>query len=275
MKIVCQAFLLLSLTFLTVSLKSQEAVKLWDDATIAANGEDRPEIFIHQAKDNPNGKAIVICPGGAYVHLSMNYEGHDVAKWLSEKGITGVVLKYRMPKKERKDVPLDDVKAAIRYVRDNAEQLGVDKDKVGVMGFSAGGHLASSLSTHYNTDVTNTRPNFSVLFYPVISMGAITHEGSKINLLGEKPSVTDVYRYSNENQVSVNTPPTLLLLSDDDKIVVPENSICYYESLKKNGIPSAMYIFPEGGHGWGFNTNFKYHDQMKDLLEMWLNDLSL
>lgn len=274
MRIGYRTLLIVVLTLCSMNTKSQETVRLWDDATVSVKGEPSPELFVYKASENLDGKAIVICPGGGYAGLAMDHEGHDVAKWLSEKGITAAVLKYRMPKGQ-KDIPLEDAQAAMRYMRDNAVALDIDKNKVGILGFSAGGHLAATLSNQYATSGTNTRPDFSVLFYPVITMERATHGGSKRNLMGENPSVTDIHRFSNERQVTVNTPPTILLLSDDDKSVPSDNSVQYYEALKRNALPATMYIFPEGGHGWGFRSSFKYYNQMTTLLEMWLNDLSL
>ena len=263
---------------------SQEVIKLWDKAPLAPDQQEHiaeenrttdlsvTELHIYKATNNPTGKAVIICPGGGYSRLAMDHEGKQVAEWMTQRGISAFVLTYRMPDK-RKYVPLSDAQQAIRYVRDNAEKLGIDKNKIGIVGFSAGGHLASTASTHYAATGTSTRPDFAILFYPVVTMGEGTHGGSKRNLLGEKPSATDIYTFSNENQVTVNTPTTILLLSDDDKSVVPANSINYYKALKNNNIPAAMYIFPEGGHGWGFRQNFKYHNEMSSLLEKWLTDL--
>ncbi len=173
-----------------------------------------------------------------------------------------------------KEIPLDDAWQAMRYMRKNAEKYNVKADKIGISGFSAGGHLASTASTHFSKEGTSTRPDFSILFYPVITMGDATHQGSKNNLLGKEASEEDVLNFSNEKQITAETPPTILLLSDNDKVVVPENSISYYTALKKNNVPASMYIFPEGGHGWGMNSNYKYRSQFLDLLENWLKDIN-
>ncbi|HCC51948.1 MAG TPA: xylanase, partial [Porphyromonadaceae bacterium] len=201
-----------------------------------------------------------------------DHEGLMVARWLNKEGIAAFILKYRMPNKH-KEVPLDDAQQAIRYVREHAGEYGVNVSKIGICGFSAGGHLASTASTHFATTGTSTRPDFSILFYPVITMTELTHGGSRNNLLGENPPKTDIYLFSNEKQVNVNTPPAILLLSDDDKVVLPENSIWYYEALKRNDIPATMYIFPTGGHGWGFRDTYVYYQQMTDLLSKWLKAL--
>ena len=198
--------------------------------------------------------AVVICPGGGYAGLAIQHEGSEFAKWLNGQGITAFVLKYRMPNKH-KEVPLDDAQQAMRYVRKHANEFGIDANKVGIAGFSAGGHLAATTSTHYTTEGTSTKPDFSILFYPVITMEMATHGGSRSNLLGDKPLPEDIQFFSNEKQINANTPPAILLLSDDDKSVSPVNSVFYYEALKKNNIPATMYIFPKGGHGWGIGSN--------------------
>lgn len=216
--------------------------------------------------------AVVICPGGGYAGLAIQHEGSQFAKWLNGQGITAFVLKYRMPNKH-KEVPLDDAQQAIRYVREHANEFGVDTNKIGIAGFSAGGHLAATASTHYTTEGVSTRPDFSILFYPVITMETATHGGSRSNLLGDKPQSEDIQFFSNEKHVNTNTPPAILLLSDDDKSVPTTNSVLYYESLKKNSVPATMYIFPKGGHGWGMNIDFEYHSQMLELLGRWLDNL--
>lgn len=283
-----KSLLMVALLITTVNVSAQEVVKLWSDKaaptdnkidkpeewqrnnTWAVNVSD-PELHIYRP-EKPNGIAVVICPGGGYAGLAMTYEGGDAAKWLNTKGITAFVLKYRMPNKYS-SVPLEDGHQAMRYVRENAAKFGLNPQKVGIMGSSAGGHLASTISTHYATEGTSTRPDFSILFYPVITMNDATHRGSKNNLLGDKPTLSDVHRFSNENQVTVNTPPTILLLSDDDKVVPTYNSEVYYSALKRNNVPAAMYIFPTGGHGWGFKEEFIYHEEMKSLLGRWLDEV--
>lgn len=287
MMTVRRVLLIIVVLIVTIIVNGQEIVKLWSegaptDNKIIAKEEwqrggtwvinvSEPELYIYKP-EKANGVAVVICPGGGYAGLAMEHEGKDVATWLNSKGITALILKYRMPN-GNSVVPLEDGQEAMRYVRRNAKKLGVDPAKVGILGFSAGGHLASTISTHYGTGEVNTRPDFSILFYPVITMEEATHGGSRLNLLGEKPSDADKYRFSNEEQVTVNTPPTILLLSDDDKSVPTWNSEQYYTALKRNDIPAAMYIFPEGGHGWGFGKDFKYHEDMKSLLGKWLDKL--
>lgn len=262
---------------------AQNVVKLWEGNPPTDNkltGEEKnengrisnvsdPTITIYRADAKKDKKtAIVICPGGGYVILAAKHEGSEYAEWLQSEGYTAVVLKYRLPNKN-KNVPLDDAQQAMRYVRSKAKEWGIEK--VGISGFSAGGHLASTASTHFKDQ--ETRPDFSVFFYPVITMDPETHGGSKKNLLGDSPSKSDLYVFSNEKQVNANTPPAIFLLSDDDTVVWPKNSIMYYEALKLNNVPATMYIFPTGGHGWGMNKSFLYHNEMKSLLLSWLTAL--
>ncbi len=176
------------------------------------------------------------------------------------------MLKYRLPN-GHSEIPLADAQQAMRVIRKNAESWGVDPHKVGVTGFSAGGHLASTLLTHFDA---GSRPDFGILFYPVITMGDATHSGSRDNLLGKDPSGALLYRFSNEWHVTADTPPTMIFYSDDDKIVPPANGILFYASLKAAEVPAAMYFFPSGGHGWGFNRDFKYHEAMKAAVMDWI-----
>lgn len=221
-------------------------------------------VFLADAKI-ANGTAVVICPGGAYHHLSINKEGYKTAKWLNTLGISAFVLKYRLPSdlimKDKSIGPLQDAQEAIRMVRRNAEKWKLNPDKIGVIGFSAGGHLASTLATKFDEKVytpkddTSARPDFSILIYPVISMqDAITHKGSKTNLLGENPSVEMTDKYSNEKQVNNTTPKTFIVHATDDKLVPVENSINYYLALKENNIPVEMHIYENGGHGFGLGV---------------------
>lgn len=271
----------------TVCADAQRVIKLWESNPPVKNNITEPENNVDHwitnvseaeltiylpSKELNTQKAVVVCPGGGYAGLASMHEGTLVAQWLNKQGIAAFVLKYRMPNKH-KTVPLDDAWQAIRYVREHATEFNIRPDKIGIAGFSAGGHLASTASTHFAPTGTSTCPDFSILFYPVISMNETTHAGSRSNLLGDNPSLSDLYLFSNEKQVNNATPPTILLLSDDDKVVLPQNSIAYYEALKKNDIKATMYIFPEGGHGWGFRENFKYYNEMTSLLASWLKDI--
>lgn len=226
-----------------------------------------PTLTVYVAK-NSNGKAIVACPGGGYVHLAMDHEGHDMAAWFNAQGITYAVLKYRMPN-EHHEVPLSDALQAIRLVREHAEEWNIEK--VGIMGSSAGGHLASTAATHYTDD---SRPDFQILFYPVISMDpSICHKGSRERLIGKTPTDDLVQLYSNELQVTAQTAPAFIMHSSDDRVVPVENSLRYYQALVKNKVPASLHCYPTGGHGWGYNDNFKYKRQWTGELEKWLREL--
>ncbi|RUA11931.1 MAG: alpha/beta hydrolase [Flavobacteriia bacterium] len=224
-----------------------------------------PELIVFPAsKENASGAAVLICPGGGYKILAIDHEGYSIARWLNKIGITAFVLKYRLPSdlimKDKKTGPLADAKRAIRMIRDQAEKWNIDPDKIGVMGFSAGGHLASSLSTHYNDSEQDkkqlsARPDFSLLIYPVISMeDSITHLGSRTNLLGEKPARKDVVFFSNDQQVTKDTPPAFLVHAADDKVVPVQNSINYFMALNKFHIPAEIHIYEKGGHGFGIKN---------------------
>lgn len=233
--------------------------------------------------ESPNGTAVVICPGGGYANLYMNGEGYRVAKWLNTLGITAFVLKYRLPSEEiMKDKtigPLQDAQESIRYVRRNAAKWNLNAEKIGIMGFSAGGHLASTLSTHFNdiiypvTDNCSARPDFSILVYPVISMNEnLTHKGSRTNLLGVEPSSETIQKYSNEKQITSTTPPTFIAHAMDDKSVSVENSIQYFLGLKTNSVPSEVHFFQNGKHGFGLGragtTSFNWTKQLEDWLRI-------
>ncbi|MDR0419003.1 MAG: alpha/beta hydrolase [Prevotellaceae bacterium] len=230
-----------------------------------------PSIYVYlPANTKKITSAIIICPGGGYSWLSMVREGSEVAEWLNGLGITAIVLKYRLPNGHH-DVPLSDAQEALRIVRKHAAEWNINPNKVGVLGFSAGGHLASTVSTQF-TD-KEVRPDFTILFYPVITMdSSFTHQGSRNNLIGKNPNSDMVKKYSSELNVTPQTPSCYITLSDDDKSVPSRNSVELYKALKKNGVPATMYIFPHGGHGGGLRTNFEYHKQWVDLLEMWLKD---
>ncbi|AOW10094.1 alpha/beta hydrolase [Flavobacterium gilvum] len=223
---------------------------------------------------------VIICPGGAYSHLSHEEEGDKVAKWLQSIGISAFVLKYRLPSdaimKDKTIGPLQDAQEAIRTLRRNAEDWNLDTSRIGIFGFSAGGHLAATLSTHYDDKVyeskdnISARPDFSILIYPVISMkDGITHRGSKENLLGVNASVELIEKYSNEKQVNEITPKTFLVHSTDDKDVPVENSINYYLALKQNKIPVEMHLYENGGHGYGLGTSGT-NTNWADACEKWM-----
>lgn len=232
-------------------------------------------------KEKANGTSVIICPGGAYAVLSFDHEGYKVASWLNKLGITAFILKYRLPcddiMKNKNIGPLQDAQKAMRLVRRNAKKWDIDPNKIGIMGFSAGGHLASTLSTHfsekvyYSIDSISARPDFSILVYPVISMNyKITHQGSKNNLLGESPNEELVNYFSNELMVTKKTPPAFLVHAVDDKAVPIENSINYLLSLKKYKIPVELHLYQKGGHGFGLNPSKDTESSWIKACKLWL-----
>lgn len=288
--------LLLSITLFSCQADKVMEINLWPDGVPEDNGITEAEMRDDKgsyrnvtttsitvslaSKDKNKGVTLILCPGGGYQHETYYKEGMDFAPWLNENGINAVVLKYRLPNGHY-EIPLKDAQRAIRYIRSKAEEWNLNPDKIGISGFSAGGHLASTALTHFDMGIPNDpdslnhlscQPDFGILFYPVISMDAnVTHKGSRHNLLGDNPSDELVTLYSNELQVNENTPPTLLFLSHDDRVVIPKNSVDFYTALKNNGIQASLYIFPEGGHGWGFKETFRYHEIFKSLMLDWLD----
>ncbi len=210
------------------------------------------------------GTAVIICPGGGYSILAAGHEGYDVARKLNEWGIAAFVLKYRIPDSKRQNspfiAPLQDAQQAIYTVRKNAAKWGIKTNRIGIMGFSAGGHLASTAATRYEPSLINNgkisiRPDFQILVYPVISSNYfIKHEGSFKNLLGEKPGAPRINEYSSELNVTDKTPPAFLVHASDDTGVKPDNSIVYYQALVKNKVPAEMHLYQKGGHGFGLNN---------------------
>ena len=258
----------------------QESNELTKEEVMSENGRityvSNPQmsVVLPDAEKN-TGAAVILCPGGGYFHQATQHEGFQFAEWFKEQGIAAIVLKYRLPNAHAQ-IPGKDALQAIKLVRENAEDWNINPNKIGIAGFSAGGHLASTAGTHFvyldSADAVASRPDFMILFYPVISMKEdITHKGSRTNLLGENPSEENILLYSNELQITEKTPPTLLLLSTDDRTVKPENSIRFYQSLIEHKIPTSMHIFPIGGHGWGFRESFRYHEMMKAITLDWLD----
>ena len=238
----------------------------------SADGQSELTVYLPA---NPTGMAVVDCPGGGYTHLSMENEGHDWANYYNDQGVAFVVLKYRMPKGDR-NIPLSDAYNAMRTVRDSAKVWHINPRRVGIQGFSAGGHLASTVSTHAPLAV---RPDFSILFYPVISMNEkITHKGSCVGFLGDKRGDEKLVKeWSSDKQVRRHlTPPAIIIAANDDRAVPPvTNGVAYYSAMRSSGNKCAMMIYPSGGHGFGFRSSFRYHDQMLAELTSWLHDLSL
>ena len=255
-------------------------IDLWPNGLPNSNGIDKTQPFDDKKQNfkpsirvflpeagKATGRAVVCCPGGGYSHLATDHEGYAWAPFFNERGIALIVLKYRMPHGHT-DVPISDAKEALRVVRENAQKWNIDPRKVGIMGSSAGGHLASTVATHSDS---LTAPAFQILFYPVVTFDyRYTHKGSRHGLIGEGASQEMVDLYSNEKQVTAQTPPAIMLLSDDDRVVPSPNSVNYYLALKQHGIKATMHIYPSGGHGWGSRENFKYHKEMMSDLSAWL-----
>lgn len=238
------------------------------------------------APEKANGAAVLICPGGGYGVLAFDHEGNAIARWLNDNGIAGIILKYRLPSDQimidKSTGPLQDAQEAMRVIRRNAPEWKIDPKKVGVIGFSAGGHLASTISTHYAEKVyvvednTNSRPDFSLLIYPVVSLDTtITHRGTRNNLLGLKPDAKQVQRFSNELQINADTPPAFLVHSADDRAVPVMNSIGYFRGLQKNNIPAELHVFQKGGHGYGLSPNGGTESSWPDLCIRWLKVMGL
>lgn len=213
-------------------------------------------------------RAVVACPGGGYGHLALYHEGTAWEKFFNDRGIAYFTLVYRMPKGDR-TIPMGDAEAAIKLVRDSAEAWHIDPHNIGIMGSSAGGHLASTVATHADSA---SRPDFQILFYPVITFVNDTHNGTWTNFLGKQKNDTEMRRlYSGELQVNANTPPAIILLASDDRAVPAlTNGVAYYEALVKAGVKASLHCYPDGGHGFGYNTTFKYHDAVITDLSEWL-----
>ena len=219
------------------------------------------------APELATGRAVVACPGGGYSGLAVNHEGYDWAPYFNKQGIALIVLKYRMPKGDR-TLPISDAEAAMKMVRDSADVWNLNPNDIGIMGSSAGGHLASTIATHAPEAL---RPNFQILFYPVITMDkSFTHMGSHDNLLGKDASADLEKEFSNEKQVTKETPRAFIVYSDDDKVVPPANGVNYYLAINKKGVPSVLHIYPTGGHGWGIREDFLYKSEMQNELTSWL-----
>ncbi len=262
-------------------LASREKTEVGKDGILRISKVSEPTLMaFFPPRDKANGTAVIICPGGGYGILAASHEGTDVAKVFNEWGVTAFVLKYRLPDDsimERKEIgPLQDAQRAIQIVRTDAQKWGIDKNKIGIMGFSAGGHLASTAGTHFskavisNTTNTSLRPDFMILLYPVISFSdSLAHMGSRTNLIGKDPSAEKIAYYSNELQVTKQTPPTFLVHAKDDGAVKVQNSIAFYDALQKNGVPAEIHLYEKGGHGFGMN-NKTSNDKWMDWLQAWM-----
>lgn len=260
--LICGALSCLVLLAMQAQTARKVTVNLTDDGK--AN-------MVGYLPEKPTGKAVVGCPGGGYTGLSMQNEGHDWAEYFNRQGIAYFVLTYRMPKGDRQ-LPISDAEKAMTTVRDSANVWDINPLDVGIMGFSAGGHLASTISTHSEFAA---RPNFSILFYPVISMNEKeSHKGSCLNFLGMEGQKDGklVKQYSNQHAVRRHlTPPAIILTANDDRTVPPvTNGLAYYSAMRREGNDCALYIYPTGGHGFGYRSSFTYHQQMLNDLTTWL-----
>jgi len=264
-------------------------VTIWDTSDIVrVRNVQKPDIAVFlPSKKNATGEAVIICPGGGYRILAYDWEGSDIARWLNSQGVAAFVLKYRLPGAESNITPhkspLMDAQRAMRLVRYHAEKWNLDPGKIGIMGFSAGGHLASTLSTHFDAgdpsssdpvEKESCRPDFSILMYPVISFSEeIAHMGSREALLGEDPDPELVRHFSNELQVTADTPPAILIHSQDDRSVPVENSMEYYKALKENQVTSEMHLYPYGGHGYSLAIGQGHLSTWPDRVIEWIRYL--
>ena len=270
------------LACLAAAAQQPEVIQLWPNGApnssgLPAEAEKANPGWIEQTvtatltvfhPQKPNGTAIVCCPGGGYWGVAINHEGLDMAQWMNSLGVTYCVLKYRMPNSHR-EVPSSDAWRAISLVRENAEKWGIDPAKVGIMGSSAGGHLAATAANLYPDKAS--RPDFQVLFYPVISMQRdITHAGSREALLGKDATDQLADEYSMEKRVNADTPQAFIMVSADDDVVPVANSLQYAEALNKAKVPFSLHVYPTGGHGWGYGDHFAYKRAWTGELELWL-----
>jgi acetyl esterase/lipase len=291
-------FLISSLLLFSMMVNAQAIITLYDgpipnskpsvdeekwegDGIMRVSGISRPTLIPFLAPvDKANGTAVIICPGGGYRINAIAHEGTDVAKKFNEMGVTAFVLKYRIPNDatmEKKEIgPLQDAQRAIQLVRSRAVEFNINPNRVGIMGFSAGGHLAATAGTHFNSPVIvnpnniSLRPDFMILGYPVISFQEnVGHLGSRDNLVGKAASKETIDFYSNELQVTAQTPPTFLVHASDDKAVLPENSILFYQALIKNKVSAELHIYQKGEHGFGMN-NKTTDDRWMERLENWM-----
>ena len=269
LKFVSVVFLGILFVFGTFNVEAQEPTEtrlLWPNGAPGALGEepkDCPQLIIYlPEEDKANGAAVVVCPGGGYGGLAMGHEGHDIARWWNSHGVAAFICDYRhRGKGYGHPAPLQDAQRAIRTVRANAETWNVDPAKIGVMGFSAGGHLASTATTHFDAgqadasdpiEQESCRPDFAILCYAVIALNEpYTHYGSQRNLLGQDASDELIEQFSNEKRVTPETPPTFLWHTDEDTVVPPENSVVFYMACCENDVPAELHVYRKGRHGVG------------------------
>lgn len=275
-------FLLLCVAIFAQYPTPNSVIELWPNGAPTDNGLTGPEkdygdhvsnvtkptlsIFL---PEKCNGLAILVCPGGGYVDVWNGGEGFSLAEWYTNQGIVYAVLKYRLPNGHN-EVPLDDVHRAMDILNEKKNEYGFKK--LGIQGCSAGGHLAATASTHFDTP--EHRPDFQILFYPVITADlSFSHHGSVYNLLGKEPSAEMIELYSNEKQVTKDTSPAFIMANSDDGLVPVKNSIEYYNALQANRVSATLHVYPVGGHGWFANSDFVYAEQWKSDLKQWLNQI--
>lgn len=290
----------ISAVFFSHNLKAQEFIPLWPGGK-KPNWNEKiltdsiynerfyrvgtPGIYAFPVhKENNKGTTVLICPGGGYDHVTHLYNGFNLAAWFNAQGINAFVLIYRLPNQDdlkvREEAPLSDAQRAMRILRTNADKWNLDKNKIGVMGISAGGHLASTLATHTedvsfikdSLDAGSYRPDFMILLSPVITMGKYAHGGSKRNLLGADPSKAMIEKYSNELQVKANAPPAFIVHAQNDSTVNVRNSVLFYNALIERNVPASIHIFPQGGHAISTTDNPGSTSLWLDLLDLWLQE---
>ncbi|MEM8967244.1 MAG: alpha/beta hydrolase [Bacteroidota bacterium] len=274
----------------TFAQSSPDTLRLWPEGAPGATGsdeKDRPSLIRYPApEDMATGAAVIVCPGGGYNMLAMDHEGHQIAQWLNSFGVSAYILTYRLGKNGYKHpIPMNDGKRAIRTVRAHAEKWSIDPNRIGVLGFSAGGHMASTLGTHFDTgdasasdmiEQQSSRPDFMVLLYPVISFTEdYQHAGSRRSLLGDDADDELVASLSNERQVKANTPPTFLVHTNEDTGVPPENSIYFYLALREKNIPAELHVFEKGRHGLGMGSRYSAFSAWPELCEAWMLERGL
>ena len=272
-------FILFGILILYNTLQAQEEIKLYKNGPAETSGINEKEENFNNSwvtnvtearmyayivpKEKSTGAAILICPGGGYGGLAVEHEGSQFAVWLNSIGVSAFVLFYRMPN-QHSEIPLKDAQTALEIIRNSAKKWHIDKHKIGIAGFSAGGHLASTAGTHFTKQ---TQPDFMVLVYPVISM---TGDGTCQNLMGKTPSAELIKRFSNELQVTKKTPPTLIIAALDDDVVPVEHSRMFYKALQDKKVPSEIHTYEKGGHGFGMRKQGLEVDNWTDLLKEWL-----
>ena len=266
-----------------------QTIPLWENEAPGAQGQgdnDKPTLTIYLPwESNLSGTSVIVAPGGGYEMLADNHEGRQVANWFNAMGVTAFVLKYRLGPRYHHPIELGDAQRAIRLVRSRAKEFEVSPDRIGMMGFSAGGHLASAAATHFDSgnpgagdsiDHVSSRPDFVILGYPVITFeGPYAHGGSRKNLLGDNPDPKLVQELSNELQVTPQTPPTFLFTTSEDTVVPPENSVNFYLALHKAGVPVEMHVFEKGPHGVGLDLGDPTLSEWPVLLANWLRERGL